>query len=357
MQERAAQWPHGLTATATHDTKRGEDARTRLLALSELADEWTRNVHQWRQLNAKLIVSTESSRIPLPAHEYMLYQALLGAWPLGGIDADFIERMQAYAIKAAREGKQQTSWLAPDERYEAGLTDFVQRVLDRERSATFIDSFDAFARRVALMGAINSLAQLVLKVTIPGVPDFYQGSEFWDLSLVDPDNRRPVDFAARVSALASIGEAPDWHALASTWPDGRVKLALTRELLALRHEFADLFTRGSYRPLDVIGPHRRDIIAFARLGERNAIVVVCGRLFGRATQEGRRWPPSQAWNASVLAGGFSAMRNLLEAGKPLPGPRLPIADLFDVLPIAVLQAQYTPVGRERPTARVSAAAK
>jgi (1->4)-alpha-D-glucan 1-alpha-D-glucosylmutase len=265
--------------------------------------------------------------------------------------------MQAYAIKAAREGKQQTSWLAPDERYEAGLTDFVQRVLDRGRSATFIDGFDTFARRVALMGALNSLAQLVLKATIPGVPDFNQGSEFWDLSLVDPDNRRPVDFAARASALASIGAAPDWRALASTWPDGRVKLALMRGLLALRQEFADLFTHGSYRPLDVIGPHRRDIIAFARLGERNAIVVVCGRLFGRATQEGRRWPPSQAWNASVLAGGFSAMRNLLAAGKPLPGPRLPIADLFDVLPIAVLQAQYTPVGRERPTARVSAAAK
>jgi (1->4)-alpha-D-glucan 1-alpha-D-glucosylmutase len=303
MQERAAQWPHGLTATATHDTKRGEDARTRLLALSELADEWTRNVHQWRQLNARLTVSTESAQIPSPAHEYMLYQALLGAWPLGGVDADFIER------------------------------------------------------RVALMGALSSLAQLVLKATLPGIPDFYQGSEFWDLSLVDPDNRRPVDFAARASALASIGEAPDWRTLASTWPDGRVKLALMRELLALRHEFADLFTHGSYRPLDVIGPQRREIIAFARLGERNAIVVVSGRLFGRATQEGRRWPPSQAWNASVLAEGFSAMRNLLAAGKPLPGPRLPVADLFDVLPIALLQAQYTPVRRERPKARVSAAAK
>jgi (1->4)-alpha-D-glucan 1-alpha-D-glucosylmutase len=357
MRERAAQWPHGLTTTATHDTKRGEDARARLLALTELADEWTRNVHQWRQLNAKLIVSTGFSRIPSPAHEYIVYQALLGAWPLAGVDADFIERMQAYAIKAAREGKQQTSWLAPDERYEAGLADFVQRVLDRERSATFIDGFDTFARRVALMGALNSLAQLVLKATIPGVPDFYQGSEFWDLSLVDPDNRRPVDFAARASALASIGEAPDWRALASTWPDGRVKLALMRELLALRQELADLFTHGSYRPLDVIGPHRREIIAFARLGERNAIVVVSGRLFGRATQEGRRWPPSQAWNASVLAEGFSAMRNLLAAGKPLPGPRLPVADLFDVLPIALLQAQYTQVRRERSKARVSAAAK
>jgi (1->4)-alpha-D-glucan 1-alpha-D-glucosylmutase len=357
MQERAAQWPHGLTATATHDTKRGEDARTRLLALTELADEWTRNVHQWRQLNAKLIVATGSSRTPSPAHEYMLYQALLGAWPLVGVDADFVGRMQAFAIKAAREGKQQTSWLAPDERYEAGLTEFVQRVLDRERSATFIDGFDAFARRVALMGALNSLAQLVLKASIPGVPDFYQGSEFWDLSLVDPDNRRPVDFAARASALASFSAAPDWRALASTWPDGRVKLALMRELLALRHEFADLFAHGSYRALDVIGPHRREIIAFARLGERNAIVVVSGRLFGRATQEGRRWPLSEAWNASVLAEGFSAMRNLLAAGKPLPGPRLPVAELFDVLPIAVLQAQYTPARRALPKARISAAAK
>jgi (1->4)-alpha-D-glucan 1-alpha-D-glucosylmutase len=131
VQERAAKLPHGLTATATHDTKRGEDARARLLSLSELADEWTRSVHQWRQLNAKLVVSSGASRIPSPAHEYMLYQALLGAWPLTGIQADFVERMQAYAVKAAREGKQQTSWLAPNERYESGLTDFIERLFDR----------------------------------------------------------------------------------------------------------------------------------------------------------------------------------------------------------------------------------
>src|SRR5437870_2900054 len=355
MQERAAKWPHGLTATATHDTKRGEDARARIIALSELADEWRRSVQQWRQLNAKFVVSLGPSRMPSSAHEYMLYQALLGAWPLAGIDATFVERVQAYAVKAAREGKQQTSWLAPNEQYEMGLKDFLDRLLDRERSASFIEAFDAFARRAALMGALNSLAQLVLKAAMPGIPDFYQGTEFWDLALVDPDNRRPVDFAARASALASIGAAPDWRALASTWPDGRVKLALMRGLLALRQEFADLFTHGSYRPLDVIGPHRREIIAFARLGERNAIVVVSGRLFGRATQEGRRWPPSQAWNASVLAEGFSAMRNLLAAGKPLPGPRLPVADLFDVLPIALLQAQYTQVRRERSKAKLSAA--
>ena len=357
MQERAAKWPHGLTATATHDTKRGEDARARLLTLSELADEWTRSVHQWRQLNAKLIVPSGASRIPSPAHEYMLYQALLGAWPLTGIEADFVERMQVYAVKAAREGKLQTSWLAPNERYESGLTDFVQRLLDRERSTSFIDSFDAFARRAALIGALNSLAQLLLKATLPGIPDFYQGTEFWDLSLVDPDNRRAVDFAARASALASIGEEPDWSALASTWPDGRVKFALLRELLALRHDLPDLFTHGGYRALEVVGPNRREIVAFARLGERDAVIVVTGRLFGRATQNGTRWPPAQAWNAWVLVEGFSQMRNMLAPGEAMAGPRLAAADLFDVLPMAVVQAQYTPARRERPKARVSVAAK
>ena len=357
MQERAAKWPHGLTATATHDTKRGEDARARLLTLSELADEWTRSVHQWRQLNAKLIVTSGSSRIPSPAHEYMLYQALLGAWPLADVDASFVERMQAYVVKAAREGKQQTSWLAPNERYERGLTDFLHRVLDRVHSATFIDAFDAFTRRAALMGALNSLAQLVLKVALPGVPDFYQGTEFWDLSLVDPDNRRPVDFAARVSALNSIRDAPDWRALASTWPDGHVKFALTRQLLALRQQLPGVFTNGSYRPLDVVGPNRRELVAFARVGERNAVIVVSGRRFGRATQDGHRWPPAQAWNASVLVEGFSAMRNVLAAGKTMPGPSLAAADLFEVLPIALLQAEYAPARRERPRAKVSAAAK
>jgi (1->4)-alpha-D-glucan 1-alpha-D-glucosylmutase len=238
----------------------------------------------------------------------MLYQALLGAWPLSGIDAGFVERIKAFAIKAAREGKQETSWLAPNERYEKGLTDFVDRVLDRESSAGFIDGFDAFARRAALIGALNSLAQLALKATMPGVPDFYQGTEFWDLSLVDPDNRRPVDFAGRESALASIAEAPDWP-------------------------------------------------AFARLHERDAVIVVTGRFFGRATQEGRRWPASQAWNASVLAEGFSGIRTVLPAGKTVTGPRLAAADLFEVLPIAILQAQHAPARGERPKVRVGAAAK
>jgi (1->4)-alpha-D-glucan 1-alpha-D-glucosylmutase len=207
------------------------------------------------------------------------------------------------------------------------------------------------------MGALNSLAQLVLKAAMPGVPDFYQGSEFWDLALVDPDNRRPVDFPARARALSSIGEPPDWRALASTWPDGRLKFALMRQLLALRQRLPDVFTNGSYRPLAVVGPNRGEIVAFARLGERNAVIVVSGRLFGHATQGGRRWPPGQAWNASVLAEGFSAMRTVLAVEKTMTGPSLAAADLFDVLPIAVLQAQYAPAKRERPRTKVGAPAK
>src|SRR5262249_5290437 len=347
MQLRVTRLPHGLTATATHDTKRGEDARMRLIALSELADQWTRSVHGWRQLNAKLIAASGSPRTPSLAHEYMLYQALLGAWPLGGIDAHFVQRMQAFAVKAAREGKQQTSWLAPNERYERGLEDFLRHLLDRERSAPFIDSFDAFTRRAALIGALKSLAQVVLKATMPGVPDFYQGTELWDLSLVDPDNRRPVDFAALASALKPIDPEPEWRALVGAWPDGRVKFALTRRLLALRQQLPNIFTDGSYRPLAVIGPHRNEIVAFARLSGRNAVIVVTGRLFGRATEQGRQWPSGNAWNASVMAEGFSAMTSIFAGGTTMTGPRLAAGDLFDVLPVAVLRALCAPARRER----------
>ncbi|HEY4403514.1 MAG TPA: malto-oligosyltrehalose synthase [Xanthobacteraceae bacterium] len=185
MQNRAAQVPLGLTATATHDTKRGEDARARLLCLSELAADWAEAVAAWRSMNAPLLRSSTASRTPSAAHEYLLYQSLLGAWTPGGPDPSLIERMQAFAIKAAREGKEQTSWLDPDEGYEAGLRQFVHDLLDRGRSAEFIDSFGGFAARVALMGALSSLTQVTLKATMPGVPDFYQGTEFWDLSLVD----------------------------------------------------------------------------------------------------------------------------------------------------------------------------
>ncbi len=346
----------GLTATATHDTKRGEDARARLVALSEFAVEWAESVREWRRLNAGLIDSSGPQRVPAPAHEYMIYQALLGAWPHEAVDASFVERMQAYAVKAAREGKQHTSWLAPDERYETGLENFLSRLLDRDRSASFVDSFDAFARRTALLGALNSMTQVALKTTMPGVPDFYQGTELWDLSLVDPDNRRAVDFAARRASLQSSDNEPDWPALARSWRDGGIKFALTRRLLALRGQFQDLFARGSYRPLEIAGPDRNELIAFARISGRNAVIVAVGRLFKRPTRGGRQWPRGESWNASVLVDGFREITAVIGTDRQVSGHTLAACELFEMLPVAVLRARYAPVGQDRSAARNKAKA-
>jgi len=350
MQERAAEWPHGLTATATHDTKRGEDARARLLALPELADEWDREVDRWRQLNERLIDAIRPPR-PTGAHEYMLYQSLLGVWPLAGPDHALTERLQAYAIKAAREGKEQTNWLAPDEAYESAFKEFLRRMLDPGESAPFIESFDAFARRAALIGALKSLVQVTLKATMPGVPDFYQGSEMWDLALVDPDNRRPVDFALRRSLLAAL-TAPDWRALAASWPDGRIKFALTMRLLALRRQYSDLFRQSAYQPLEVSGPARDEIVAFARVRGRDAVIVVAGRLFGRASDGGRRWPNGEHWDAQVPLTGFAEVSNVLGGQEEEASPA--VAGLLRVLPVAVLRARL--VKHSRPTKPAARAA-
>jgi (1->4)-alpha-D-glucan 1-alpha-D-glucosylmutase len=339
MAQRVETLPHGLTATATHDTKRGEDARTRILALSEIADEWNEAVEHWRDLNSGLIAAMEPAKRPSPAHQYMLYQSLLGGWPLEGANDEFLQRMQAYAVKAAREGKEQTSWLDPNLRYEEGLTSFIGQLLDHNRSAQFLGGFEPFTRRVALLGALNSLSQLALKLTIPGVPDLYQGAELWDLSLVDPDNRRPVDFATRAAALAASAEAPDWQTLAGAWPNGCIKLALTHALLSLRQRFADLFTHGGYRAVEVIGPHREDVVAFARSSGRDAIIVAVGRLFARATEGGRHWPSGAAWNATLKLEGFSPVCNVLGAGAILDGRQWPVRGIFDPLPVAVIEAR------------------
>ncbi|MFL6799598.1 MAG: malto-oligosyltrehalose synthase [Xanthobacteraceae bacterium] len=338
MNERATRLPHGLTATATHDTKRGEDARARLIGLSELAEEWTQNIRDWRKLNAHLVVHDGRSRMPSAAHEYMLYQALLGAWPLE-IDAAFAERMVAYAIKAAREGKEQTSWLAPSEAYENGLKQYVLALLDTGRSQTFLDRFGSFARRAALLGALTSLSQLTLKMTMPGIPDFYQGTELWDLALVDPDNRRPVDFTQRASMLTALSEPVDWQGLAADWPDGRIKLALTRRLLALRAELPELFTEGSYRAVEVSGPHRNEIMAFARVSGREAVIVAVGRLFARTTNQGRRWPSAQSLDASLAPTSYTDIRNLLTGAAVNEGHQLAVNQLFEFLPVALLRAQ------------------
>jgi (1->4)-alpha-D-glucan 1-alpha-D-glucosylmutase len=332
MTIRAREWPHGMTATATHDTKRGEDARARLMALAEIPGEWTSAVARWKILNAPHLVIEGEMRAPSATFEYMLYQALLGAWPTGQRDDDFLERMQAYALKAAREGKQETSWLNPNQAYEAGLRTFIERILDRSVSAEFLSSLETLAQRVSLLGALNSLSQVTLKATMPGVPDFYQGTEFWDLSLVDPDNRRPVDFTERAAVLAAV-ENPDWQSLTQNWTNGHLKLAWTRSLLKLRTELADVFTHGDYQPLEVTGPHRDHIIAFARRHGREAAIVAVAKSFAAFSQGGRDWPRAEAFDATLNVSGYS-----LEgiSGKT----EVPLSALFRHLPVAVLKAKF-----------------
>jgi (1->4)-alpha-D-glucan 1-alpha-D-glucosylmutase len=267
---------------------------------------------------------------------------------LGGPDAGFTERFEGYAIKAAREGKVETSWTNPNEAYEKGLTTFVRRMLDRGESSRFIEAFDAFAQRTALLGALNGLAQLVLKATMPGVPDFYQGTEFWDFSLVDPDNRRPVDFAARAAALAHTHAGPDWAALVRDWPNGEVKLALTHRLLALRNELPAVFRDGTYEPIEVQGRDRDNVLAFSRSLGRDAVIVAVGRQWGRFTDSGRHWPEATALTAELQLGDLQTPRDVLRPDRSLSPGTIPIGTLFGPLPVAVLRAQPARAARAKP---------
>jgi len=242
--------------------------------------------------------------------------------------------MQAYALKAAREGKQETSWLNPHQAYEAGLRTFIDRILDRAASAEFLASLETLARRVSLLGALNSLSQITLKATMPGVPDFYQGTEFWDLSLVDPANRRPVDFAERAKVLASVS-TPDWDSLARDWRSGHLKLAWTRHLLRLRTDLADVFADGDYEPLQVSGPHRDHVIAFARRKGRDAAIVAVARLFAPFSQGGRAWPDAASFDATLDLNGYSVDGLAgAEAGT------LRVSELFKHLPVTVMKARH-----------------
>lgn len=321
--------PHGLTATATHDTKRGEDARMRVLALSEMPEEWRAAVERWSRLNRPLVHIRSGGRQPSAAHEYMLYQTLIGVWPHTGVNDDLAKRVEAYAIKAAREGKQQTSWTNPNESYEAALSAFVRAILDKDRSFAFIADFSAFAKRTALLGALNSLSQLTLKVFLPGVPDFYQGTELWDLSLVDPDNRRPVDYDARKQVLTSSASWPD---LVANWHDGRIKFEVTRRFLEIRVRYAAILRSGSYEPLQIEGPHASNVVAFSRSNGGKKIFVLAGRHFTRLLDHGLAWP--NHWQGRALTGECN-FRDLLHDNRVING-ELQLSRAFAALPVGIL---------------------
>ncbi|WP_395676016.1 malto-oligosyltrehalose synthase [Inquilinus sp.] len=279
---RRQDWPDALSSLSTHDHKRGADVRARLAALSELAPEWQAAIAQWSALLAAHRGGSNDRPVPSRRHEILFYQTMIGTWPAGGPDVGYADRIAAYLLKAAREGKDETGWAEPDQAYEAGLERFIRAALDP--AGPFVAAAAPFAERVARIGAVNGLAQLALQMTLPGVPDLYQGTEEWDLSLVDPDNRRPVDWDRLARQLDAVEEA-DPGELAASWPDGRVKHWLAARLLRLRRDDPELFARGDYAPVAAEGPAAGDVVAWRRsLDGRHLVVavprLVAGRLNG-----------------------------------------------------------------------------
>jgi (1->4)-alpha-D-glucan 1-alpha-D-glucosylmutase len=280
-EERLATFPNNLLATATHDHKRGEDTRARLAVLSEKGAWYADQVRHWHNLAAPLRVAFNDAEAPSGGDELMLYQALIGSWPLG-LAADDVSGLAAYAErlyqwqqKALREAKLISSWSAPNEAYEKICKDFLEQLLLGEAYLPLRQSIAAAVRTVAPAGALNSLAQTLLRMTVPGIPDLYQGAEFWDFSLVDPDNRRPVDYPARAQALQA--ELPPAQLLAD-WQAGAIKQALVARVLHCREQYPQLFAEGRFQPLNVHGEHADKVYAFARLGDTQAAIVIVPRL-------------------------------------------------------------------------------
>ena len=363
-QAAARNWPHAMLTTATHDTKRGEDMRARINVLSELPGEWAEGVRRWSTQNRRHRSEVNDGPVPSPNDEYLFYQTLVGAWPTELMtgdepDAEVLaalrRRMGEFMIKAVREAKVHSSWINQDAAYEQALTAFVDRALDGQGRNPFVEALGAFAARVAAVGVVNSLSQTTLKLTCPGVPDLYQGCELWDLSLVDPDNRRPVDFDRRVDTLRTLrdqcrdgGDAARLAGLLSDWPDGRIKLYVTWRLLEVRRAMPVLFETGGYRPLETEGPRAANLVAFQRTSDAASLLVIVPRLVAPWTEGPDRWPigvtpwqgtevllPTQeatdGWR-NVFTGEVLAPAEAPDGDAPL---RLRAADLLATVPLGV----------------------
>jgi len=322
---RLTDWPTAMITTATHDTKRGEDARMRINSLSEVPEAWRRTVSEWMRINGRHRSKVGGAWAPDRNDEYLLYQALVGVWPAEGAEdpvpdhapPELTARMSTFMQKAVREAKVHTSWIDEDQAYGQAVARFVERVLGGQTSRKFLRSFVPFQRRVARAGMVNSLAQLTLKLTAPGVTDIYQGNELWDLSLVDPDNRRDVDFGARRALLAALmptieaiaqGEdrTADVGALLEQWTDGRIKMFITAAGLRFRRNHPDLMRGGAYVPLVPDGPASEHIVAFARDDASGTLLVMVPRAVAFPGAEGQ----APGWESTriQLPDGFGARR-------------------------------------------------
>ncbi len=359
MQHRVAAWPHGLSASSTHDAKRSEDVRARLHVLSETPQTWRDAVLRWRQMNRPWRQGVEGEPIPDANEEYLLYQSMVGTWPVEAIaDAQrepYVERIVQYMEKALREAKLHSSWMNPSEDYEAAVFDFVRRIMSPE-AAAFQADLGQFVATIADAGFVNALSQALLKITLPGVPDFYQGTELWDFSLVDPDNRRPVDFAARQTAWEELDRQCREDAegaarkVAAAWPDPRAKLLVAARALALRRKWPDVFSLGQYVPLAAAGDAAEHLFAFARQHEDRWAIAVTPRHFHRLTHQtgapSVQTSLSAPWGNTTLAlpAGVGQLWRCELTGRTLHASAdndtlaFSAADVFNVLPVALLTA-------------------
>jgi (1->4)-alpha-D-glucan 1-alpha-D-glucosylmutase len=379
-QERLRDWPASMLATSTHDTKRGEDVRARINVLSELPDEWRAAIIRWSRLNRNKKIEVNGELAPARNEEYLLYQTLLGAWPVeltnderrkstiyraptndekgehsslvGGRWSEYVERIQNYMVKAIREAKVNTSWLNPNTAYDEAVRAFVAAILDAAPTNRFLSDFRILQRKIAHFGAFNSLSQVLLKLAAPGVPDIYQGNELWDFSLVDPDNRRPVDYDLRAWLLGELldtsgDRAALARALVEAKHDGRVKLYLTHRALTFRRDHADLFRAGAYTRLEATAEANEHIVAFARaLGDTEALAVA-PRLLAKRLRDPEALPHGEAaWGTALLilpaAPGNWRYRNIFtdEIIRAVTRDQvvgLPLAEVFANFPAALLE--------------------
>ncbi len=297
IRERRGKWPFTLNATMTHDAKRGEDVRARINVLSELPDEWASSLEQWSRWNESKCRIVKGIRSPERNEETLLYQILIGAWP--GPDMDcvcYIHRIQEFMVKAVREAMVHTRWTVPNIDHEKALTDFVASILTDSTENEFLQDFKRFAMKVAYHGALNSLSQLLIKIASPGVADFYQGSELWDLRLVDPDNRRPVNFTLRTELLEGLRKGSEQlPELLESWQDGRIKMCITQKGLQFRRDYSSLVLSGDYLPLAVEGPKQECVFAFVRRYRGDWSVVIVPRFTTRLVDENHLPVGSDVW--------------------------------------------------------------
>jgi (1->4)-alpha-D-glucan 1-alpha-D-glucosylmutase len=355
MQRRIESWPHSMVATSTHDSKRSEDVRARINVLSEIPSMWSEHVARWREINKqhKHMSEVES---PTPNDEYLFYQTLIGVWPLDShnLPDGFSPRITEYTLKAMREAKEITSWANPNQEYEKAAAEFVKAALENK---SFLDDFIPFERKISYFGMLNSLSQILIKLTAPGIPDIYQGNELWEFNLVDPDNRRPVDYSNRQRLLEEIPRCAEFsneqllsyaQELSQSMQDGRIKMYVTWKALSIRNEMSAVFRDGDYTALKVHGADSDHVLAFTRTIGDTRFVVIVPRLCARLVGGNIRLPLGQeVWHDTAVhlpKWGNNVFHNVFTGEDVRPagsdsGSELKIASALNAFPVALLKME------------------